>query len=352
MLHSSVVREKSEGALVEAAKGGDETAFRELIEPLARELGTYAYRMLGAFQDAEDALQETRIKAWRHLATYESRHPEQPSFRAWVYRIATNTCLDMLRKEQRRVLPQDVGPSVPPGPPATEMRSDISWLEPYPDALLPVAADPEATLRLHESVRLALVRAMQVLPARQRAALVLHDVLDFGVDEIAAMLETTGAAINSALQRARATLGQTPLSVERDATARERRDAQKAEAIARFVHAWETGNMDGLVSMLTQDAVMNMPPWIYWLDGRDAIAATVTSPGTWQGVPRPGRYRIVPTALNGQPAGLAYVRMDDGRWVAVCMTVMTLDEDGRVSALDVFVLPRHFVTWGHPPALE
>ena len=352
MLRSSVLREKSERALIEAAKGGDETAFHELIEPLARELGAYAYRMLGAFQDAEDALQETRIKAWRHLSTYERRHPEQPSFRAWVYRIATNTCLDMLRKEQRRVLPRDVGPSVEPGPPATEMRSDIPWLEPYPDALLPVAADPEATLRLHESVRLALVRAMQVLPARQRAALVLHDVLDFGVDEIAAMLETTRAAINSALQRARATLDRTPISVERDATARERRDAQKAEAIARFVHAWETGDMDGLVSMLTQDAVMNMPPWVYWLDGRDAIAATITSSGTWQGLPRPGRYRIVPTALNGQPAGLAYVRMDDGRWVAVCMTVMTLEEDGRVSAMDVFVLPRHFATWGHPPALE
>ena len=144
----------------------------------------------------------------------------QASFRAWVYWIATNTCLDMLRKEQRRVLPQDVGPAAPPGPPATEVRSDIPWLEPYPDALLPVAADPEATLRLHESVRLALVRAMQVLPARQRAALVLHDVLDFGVDEVAAILETTSAAINSALQRARATLEGTPVNVERDATSR------------------------------------------------------------------------------------------------------------------------------------
>jgi RNA polymerase sigma-70 factor (ECF subfamily) len=352
VLHSSVVREKSERALVDGAKGGDEAAFRELIEPLARELGAYAYRMLGAFQDAEDALQETRIKAWRHLATYEHSHPEQPSFRAWVYRIATNTCLDMLRKEKRRVLPQDVGSSVEPGPPATEMRSDIDWLEPYPDALLPVAADPEATLRLHDSVRLALVRAMQLLPARQRAALVLHDVLDFGVDEIATMLETTTAAINSALQRARATLERTPVHVERGATAPERREAQKADAIARFVHAWETGNMDGVVAMLTHDAVMNMPPWIYWLDGRDAIVATVTGSGTWQGAPRPGRYRIVPTSLNGQPAGLAYVRMDDGRWVSVCMTVMTLAEDGRVSAMDVFVLPQQFAAWGHPAELE
>ena len=132
MEHSSVVREKSERALVEAAKGGDEATFRELIEPLARELGAYAYRMLGVFQDAEDALRETRIKAWRHLSTYEP----QASFRASVYRIATNTCVDMLRKEQRRVLPQDVGPAAPPGPPATEVRSDIPWLDPCPDALI------------------------------------------------------------------------------------------------------------------------------------------------------------------------------------------------------------------------
>jgi RNA polymerase sigma-70 factor, ECF subfamily len=345
---SSVLCEKSERELVEAAGRGDDAAFRELVEPLARELCAYAYRMLGAFQDAEDALQETRIKAWRHLATNEP----PTSFRAWVYRIATNTCLDMLRKRKRRVFPQDVGPAVEPGPPTTEMRSDIAWIEPYPDTLLPLAADPEATLRLHDSVRLALVRALQVLPARQRAALVLHDVLDFGVDEIAAMLETTSAAINSALQRARATLDRTPVGVVRDAAARERRDAQNADVLARFVHAWETGNMDGLVAMLTQDAVMNMPPWIYWLAGRDAIAATVTSPGTWQGLPRPGRYRIVPTALNGQPAGLAYVRADDGRWVSVCMTVVTLDDDGRVTAMDVFVLPGHFESWGHPPVLE
>lgn len=348
MPHSSVPREKSERVLVEAAQGGDEAAFRALVEPLERELGAYAYRLLGAFGDAEDAVQETLVKAWRHLATYEPR----ASFRAWVYRIATNTCLDVLRREKRRVFPQDVGAAVPPGPPATEARSDIAWLEPYPDVLLPVAADPEAAMRLHDSVRLALVRAMQVLPARQRAALVLHDVLDFGVDEIAAMLETTTAAINSALQRARATLEKTPVRVDRDATARARRDAQRAEATARFVDAWESGNMDGLVSLLTRDAVMNMPPWMYWLDGREAIAETMTSPGTWQGAPRAGRYRIQVAEINGQPAGLAYVQMEDARWVSVCMTVMTLDEDGRVSAMDVFVLPREFERWGFPAVLE
>ena len=348
--HSSVAAEKSEAALLTAAKAGNGDAFGELIEPLNRELSAYAYRMLGGFQDAEDALQETRLKAWRHLSSYEPN----ATFRAWVYRIATNTCLDMLRKAQRRFLPQEVGGPVAPGPPTTEMRTDIAWLEPYPDALLPAAvdADPERTLRLHQSVRLALVHALQVLPPRQRAALILHDVLEWSVDDVAAMLETTPPAVNSALQRARATV-----QTSRPQGDAARISAQKAEVVARFVEAWETANFDALVTMLTEDAVMNMPPWLYWLKGRDAVVATMTSTGTWQGEPRPGRYRIVPSAMNGQPAALAYVQNAEGRWTAVCLTVMTLDPDSsttspRISAMDVFVLPQHFATWGHPLMLE
>jgi RNA polymerase sigma-70 factor (ECF subfamily) len=342
--------EKSEQALVDAAKGGDETAFRALVEPLSRELSAYAYRMVGGYHDAEDALQETRIKAWRHLGSYEPT----ASFRAWVYRVATNTCLDMLRQRQRRVLPQDVGPPVAPGPPTSAVREDISWLEPYPDALLPTTASPEETLRLHESIRLAFVRAMQVLPSRQRAALILHDVLDFAVGEVATMLETTVPAINSALQRARASIERATSEREEEmsATAYERLKARKAETVSRFVRAWETGDFGELVSMLTEDAVLTMPPWVYWLDGRDAIAATMQSPGTWDGEPRPGRYRIVPCGMNGQPAALAYVRFGDGPYVPVCMTVMTLAPDGRVSKMDTFVLPKHFAAWGHPTALD
>jgi RNA polymerase sigma-70 factor (ECF subfamily) len=347
---SSVALEKSEQALVDAAKGGDEAAFRRLVEPLSRELSAYAYRMLGGYQDAEDALQETRLKAWRHLGSYEPT----ASFRAWLYRIATNTCLDMLRQLQRRVLPQDVGPPVAPGPPTTAMREDVAWLEPYPDALLPATSSPEETLRLHESVRLAFVRAMQVLPPRQRAALILHDVLDFGVSEVAAMLETTVPAINSALQRARASLERAPSGRrgETSAAMHERIEARKAETVARFVRAWETGDFAELVSMLTEDAVLTMPPWVYWLDGRDAVVATMQSRGTWDGEPRPGRYRIVPCAMNGQPAGLAYVRFGDGPYVPVCMTVVTLAPDGRISGMDTFVLPQHFAAWGFPAALD
>jgi RNA polymerase sigma-70 factor (ECF subfamily) len=351
--HSSVELEKSEQALVDAAKAGDEAAFRGLVEPLTRELSAYAYRMLGGYQDAEDALQETRLKAWRHLDSYEAT--PTGGFRAWMYRIATNTCLDLLRQRQRRVLPQDVGPSVAPGPPTTAPREDILWLEPYPDALLPATSSPEETLRLHESVRLAFVRAMQVLPPRQRAALILHDVLDFAVSEVATMLETTVPAVNSALQRARASLERAPSDRDREtsaAAAHERIEARKAETVARFVRAWETGDFAELVSMLTEDAVLTMPPWVYWLAGRDAVAATMLSRGTWDGEPRPGRYRIVPCAMNGQPAGLAYVRFGDGPYVAVCMTVIDLAPDGRISGMDTFVLPKHFTAWGLPAALD
>jgi RNA polymerase sigma-70 factor (ECF subfamily) len=346
---SSVAAENSRQALVQAAKGGDEAAFRVLVEPLSRELSAYAYRMVGGYQDAEDALQETRIKAWRHLGSYQPT----ASFRAWLYRIATNTCLDLLRQRQPRVLPPDVGPPVAPGPPTTAMREDILWLEPYPDALLPATTSPEQTLQLHQSVRLAFVRAMQVLPARQRAALILHDVLDFAVSDVATMLETTVPAINSALQRARASLGRAPSDGEHEssAAAHERLEARKAETVSRFVRAWETGDFGELVSLLTEDAVLTMPPWLYWLDGRDAVVATMLSPGTWDGEPRPGRYRIVPCGMNGQPAGLAYVRFGDGPFVPVCMTVMTLAPDGRISAMDTFVLPQHFKAWGLPATL-
>lgn len=350
MENSSVAAEQNEQALIDAAKGGDHAAFGALVEPLSRELSAYAYRMVGGYQDAEDALQETRLKAWRHLGSYEP----SASFRAWLYRIATNTCLDMLRQRQRRVLPPDVGPPVAPGAPTTAVRDDISWLEPYPDSLLPATASPEETLRLHQSVRLAFVRAMQVLPPRQRAALILHDVLDFAVSDVATMLETTVPAINSALQRARATIERTPSSGEHESSAstHQRLEAQKAEMVSRFVRAWETGDFSELVSLLTQDAVLTMPPWVYWLDGKDAIIATMLSPGTWDGVPRPGRYRIVACGMNGQPAGLAYVRFGDGPYVPVCLTVMTLAPDGRISGMDTFVLPEQFTAWGLPAALD
>ncbi len=296
--------------------------------------------MLGGFHDADDVLQESQLKAWRALETYEPR----ATFRAWMYRIVTNTCLDLLKARSRRTLPQDVGPPVAPGPPTTAPRSDILWLEPYPDALLPAAPGPEQAARLRQGIRLAFVRVVQVLPPRQRAALILHDVLDWSVAEVATMLETTEVAINSALQRARA------------AIARPREESalapRQAEVVDRFVHAWESGNFDDFVQLLATDAGMSMPPWEYWLDGKDAVVATMLSAGTWDGEPRPGRYRIVSAPMNGDPGGLAYVRGPDGRYHPVCLTVLSFDADGRVAELTTFVLPELFAAWGFPAVLD
>jgi len=329
--------------LVEAARGGDEHAFRALVEPLGRELHAYAYRMLGGFHDADDALQESRLKAWRALATYEPR----ASFRAWMYRIVTNTCLDLLKMRSRRVLPPDVSPSIAPGPPTTAPRADISWIEPYPDALLPTVPSPEQAVRLREGIRLAFVRVVQVLPPRQRAALILHDVLDWSVVEVADMLETTEVGINSALQRARAAIARPRAESAAPALA-----PRHAEVVERFVRAWESGDFDDFVALLATDAVMSMPPWEYWLDGKDAVVATMQSTGTWDGVPRPGRYKIVPAPMNGEPAALAYVRAPDGRYHAVCLTVLSLDADGRIVELTTFVLPELFAAWGFPAVLD
>ena len=333
--------------LVEAARGGDEHAFRALVEPLGRELHAYAYRMLGGFHDADDALQESRLKAWRALATYEPR----ASFRAWMYRIVTNTCLDLLKLRSRRVLPQDVSPSVAAGPPTTAPRTDISWIEPYPDALLPTVStlpSPEQAVRLREGIRLAFVRVVQMLPPRQRAALILHDVLEWSVVEVAEMLETTEAAINSALQRARATIAR-PHAESSSTSALAQRHA---EVVERFVRAWESGDFDDFVALLATDAVMNMPPWEYWLDGKDAVVATMRSPGTWDGEPRPGRYKLVPAPMNGEPAALAYVRAPDGRYQPVCLTSLSLDTEGRIIELTTFVLPELFAAWGFPAVLD
>lgn len=326
--------------LVSAARGGDERAFRALVEPLARELHAYAYRMLGGFHDADDALQDAQLKAWRGLAGYQPR----ASFRAWLYRIVTNTCLDLLKARGRRVLPQDMCAPVAPGPPLTAPRDDVAWLEPYPDALLPAAPSPEQAVRLREGIRLAFVRVVQVLPPRQRAALLLHDVLDWTVAEVAGIFETTEAAVNSALQRARASVARpsAPAGLA----------ARHAEVVERFVQAWESGDFDAFVDLLAADAVMNMPPWAYWLDGKAAVVATMLAPGTWDGAPRPGRYRIVAAPMNGEPGGLAYVRGPDGRYHAVCLTTLSLDAAGQVAELTTFVLPALFAAWGFPAVLE
>jgi RNA polymerase sigma-70 factor (ECF subfamily) len=340
----------AETRLVAAAAAGDHEAFRVLVEPIRRELHLLSYRMLGSFHDAEDVVQDAQLKAWRGLNAYDGR----ASFRTWMFKVVMNTSLDALRTRRRRVLPQDIGPPREPAQGLGEQRPDIPWLEPYPDSLLPVTS-PEAAAELRESVRLAFVRALQILPPRQRAVLIMRDVLDWTASEVADALGTSVAAVNSALQRARAT------AALRDGTVGTARvegrpalDAQQAEVAARYVRAWEAGDIDAVVSMLTADAVHAMPPWAAWFAGPKALRELYAGYDIWNGPPRPGVFRILPTALNGELAFAEYGReRPDQPYRPLAFTVVILNADGtRVSEKVSFVQPDLLVRSGFPPSLE
>jgi RNA polymerase sigma-70 factor (ECF subfamily) len=332
-----------ETALAAAAAAGDEEAFRRLVEPIRRDLHLLCYRLLGSFHDAEDVVQEAQVKAWRRLATFDGR----ASFRTWMFRVATNACLDALRTRRRRALPQDVGGVRDPAAGFGERREDIPWLEPYPDALLP-DADPEAATELRESVRLAFVHALQFLPPRQRAVLILRDVLDWSAREVAAALGTSVAAVNSSLQRARETLARhTP---PRHGSSADARDRHRAELAARYVRAWEAGDIDGIVAMLTADAVQAMPPWSAWFVGRETLRRLYASYRSWGGRPGAGVFRMVPTALNGELGFAEYCRdQSDGVYRPLALTLVVPDASGTLIAEKVsFVSPELFPVLGFP----
>ncbi|MGQ0549175.1 MAG: RNA polymerase subunit sigma-70 [Armatimonadota bacterium] len=337
-----------ETALIEAAAHGDHEAFRKLVDPISRELHLFSYRMLGSFHDAEDVLQDSQLKAWRRLDTYDRR----ASFRAWMYKIVTNTSLDALRTRRRRVLPQDVSTLGDPTQGLGEQRLDIPWLEPYPDSLLE-GANPEEAVELRESIRLAFVRALQLLPPRQRAVLILRDVLDWPAADVAAMLEASVPAVNSALQRARATLAHSDPS-KVDVYEGGRLDAKKAEMASRYVSAWEAGDIEAVVSMLTEDAVHSMPPWASWFAGRDALRVLYRSYEVWGGQPGPDVFRILPTSLNGDLGFAEYLREGrDGPYKALAFTLVTLTRDGTSIAEKVsFVSPNLFAKFGFPQSVS
>ncbi len=332
--------------LVAAAAAGDHDAFRMLVEPIHRELLLLCYRMMGSFHDAEDVLQDAQLKAWRNLGSYDGR----ASFRTWMFRVVTNASLDALRTRRRRVLPQDVGAARDPVRGLGDQRHDIPWLEPYPDALLP-SVNPEQAAELRESVRLAFVRALQLLPPRQRAVLILRDVLDWTASEVAEALETSVTAVNSALQRARATAARN--TDPESARAQSKLDAHRSELAARYVRAWESGDIDGIVSMLTADAIHAMPPWPAWFVGREALRGLYAGYEIWSGYPGPGVFRIIPTSLNGELAFAEYCRdQPDGPHRALALTVATLDPSGTAIAEKVsFVKPDLLTKFGFPPSL-
>jgi RNA polymerase sigma-70 factor, ECF subfamily len=306
-------------------------AFTQLTEPYRRQLKAHCYRMTGSLHEAEDLVQETYLRAWRAFESFEGRG----SLKAWLYQIATRVCLDALasRKKLRRLLPEGNFPpatEVPKGQPPT----DIAWLEPYPDSELDELADEspnaEARYAQRESVRLAFVAALQHLPPRQRAVLLLIDVLGWSSAETASLLGGSTASINSALQRARATLECHNRSEQLELSVSVTPEQQAL--LDRYVHAWEDKNLDAFVELLKSEATYAMPPWSEWYQGREVIGRFFGT--VWKHY---GRFRLLPTRANGQPAFILYTRADGEReWRAHSVQVLGIDREG-IFNLTVFM---------------
>jgi RNA polymerase sigma-70 factor, ECF subfamily len=322
-------------------------AFERLAEPFRREIKLHCYRMLGSLHEADDLVQETYLRAWRSFDSFEGG-----SFRAWLYRIATNACLNALagRKRVQRLLPDQLGPAtalMPDGAPAT----DVAWLEPYPDSNLEEIADdapnPGARYASREAVQLAFVAVIQQLPPRQRASLLLCDVLGWAAAEAATLLGGSIASINSALQRARETLAKRYPDGRLPAPSRP--DPKQQKLLGRYLQAWEGHDLDGFVALLKEDATYTMPPWLQWYAGREAIHSFFAM--AWKTC---SGLRLVPTAANGQSAFAVYARDGaDGPFTAHSIHVLALEEE-MISTLTLFVPPtgpRLFQAFGLPLSL-
>jgi RNA polymerase sigma-70 factor, ECF subfamily len=342
----------SEQQLIDAARGGNEDAYSALVEPHRAKLHAHCYRMLGSVHDAEDALQDTLLRAWRGLAGFEGRS----SLRSWLYTIATNSCLNLIARRPKRVLPIGYGPATDPHDGPGEPLVESVWLEPYPDEKLGLEdgfAAPEARYEQRESVELAFIAALQHLPATQRAVLILREVLGFSAREAADSLDTTVASVNSALQRARKAVDERLPEQSQQATLRSLGDGRLTEIVDGYVDAWERGDVEGVVAMLTEDATFAMPPLASWFGGREAIGVFLAGwplSGQW-------RWRQVRASANGQPA-LAFYTWDaaEQSYLPFALNVLTL-RGVRISDVTAFVtrstpLPdRHlYARWPDQPA--
>jgi RNA polymerase sigma-70 factor, ECF subfamily len=336
----------TEPKLLDAARSGDEDAFRLLVEPHRPGLHAHCYRMLGSLHDAEDALQESLLRAWRGLHGFDGRS----ALRRWLYRITTNVCLDAIARRPKRVLPIDYSPPADLDADAPEEPlTESVWIEPYPDEVLGLEdgyAAPEARYEQREAVELAFVAALQHLPPNQRAALILREVLGFSAKEVSESLGTTVASVNSALQRARKTVDERLPEKSQQATLRSLGDERVHDLVEDFVDAFEHDDVEAIVAMLAEDATFAMPPYAKWYQGREAIADSWLMPGG-----PPPRLRYVPTRANGQLA-LGTYRLDPqrNRFFAIALDVLTL-RGARIVDITAFRTPEIFARFDLPDEL-
>jgi len=310
-----------------AARAGDQEAFAQLVEPYRRQLLVHCYRILGSFEDAEDMLQETLLRAWKRLGSFEGRS----SLRAWLYKVATNASLDALDSRRVRGLPRELYAAGDPTQPLTAPVREANWVEPLPDEWIDGQPDiyPEARYEVRESITLAFVAALQKLPGRQRAALLLCDVMGWSASEAAEILDLSVAAVNSALQRARETLKQPGRK-----TGSARSDEHLAGLLARYVAAWEAADSAALISVLREDVALTMPPLPVWFGGHASVRAFLDD-FLFQSFD-PFRVRLVPVRANGSPAFAVYQLDAEGKYRAAAMQILTI-EDGQISEVNDYL---------------
>jgi RNA polymerase sigma-70 factor (ECF subfamily) len=337
-------------AVVAAARAGDEAAFAALVERHRGELRVHCYRMLGSLDESEDLVQETFLRAWKNLGGFEGRS----TVRAWLYKIATNACLDALHGRARRVLPHHLAPPSDPNG-ALPPRTDVAWLQPFPDRLwepvAPSEAQPEAAAVTRETIELAFLAAIQHLPPRQRAALILRDVLGWPARQTAAALETSVPSANSALQRARATLRERlPERRLEWAPAAEPTGEERA-VLRRYMDAVERADLAAMADLLAEEVRSTMPPFPMWFRGRDAVVAAMATSWDADSPWYVGRFRMVPTAANRQPAAAAYVRrVGEPAHRAFAIAVLSI-AGGRIAELTAFHDPGLFPAFALPATL-
>lgn len=332
-INRASVADADESTLLPALRAGDEAAFQRLTDKYRRELLVHCYRMLGSLDDAEDMLQETLLRAWRGLESFQGRSP----VRSWLYKIATNVCLDFIASRKRRVLPNVALAAANPGDPLPGPSEELVWLEPVPDALIDLrpSANPEAYYDARESVELAFLATLQTLPGRQRAVLILRDVLGWTASEVAELLGSSAASVNSALQRARIAMKAYRKDRKRAETTRADSEATTS-LLARYVDAWQAADTKKLVALLRDDVVFTMPPLPLWYRGREAIAwflDTQLFAGDGH-----GRFRVEATRANASPAFALYQRDAAGVYRFGGLHVLQI-EDGQIATIDDFLGP-------------